>query len=84
MNDVLTELGDLQFSPPKWIELGLGLGLNQNTLDIIKYNYRGDAEECLRESLAKWLRGADMVNQSRGATWIALANALKRIGQGSM
>ncbi|XP_019855439.1 PREDICTED: uncharacterized protein LOC109584221 [Amphimedon queenslandica] len=64
-----------------WEGLGLELGLyKQPTLSNIQHSYtKGEAP--LRECLTAWLQRTDAVNESGGATYASLANALDTIGQ---
>ena len=68
-------LKDGHFQITKWIDLGLYLGLFYSDLKTIETNYPRDAEQCLRECLAKWL--TDDIE----ATWDKLAIAVGEVGE---
>ena len=40
----------------KWCDLGLALGLDNDTLDAIDIKYRGAVQDCLRQMIAKRLQ----------------------------
>ena len=70
LNEVLTELaGNLVI----WRSLGGGLGLNNGSLEVISYNKRDKAQECMRETIVLWLHG-----NGHRATWQTLIDALKQ------
>ena len=71
-------LKDGHFQTVKWFDLGLYLGLIHDDLKIIEHNYPRDAERCLRECLAKWLK--DDIE----ATWDKLAIAGGQVGDTSV
>ncbi|XP_019854920.1 PREDICTED: uncharacterized protein LOC100638688 [Amphimedon queenslandica] len=54
--EVKQVLKDGNFQTIKWFDLGLYLGLSFNDLKTIEHNYPRDAEQCLTECLAKWLK----------------------------
>ena len=56
----------------KWYDCGLALGVLPHTLDAIKVNQRDDCDDCYRETLKEWLKGANPL-----PTWSALCKALK-------
>ena len=56
----------------KWYDFGLALGVPCDTLDAVKKSNQGDCDDCFRESLKEWLKGAEPP-----PTWSALCNALK-------
>ena len=56
---------------PRWMELGLSLGLEQSVLDALESNYPRDVNRCLTETLARWLQ---QVRTAR--SWRAITNAL--------
>ena len=70
-----------KFTPRKWIELGLTLGLLQPTIDVIDTNHQCDVSRCLQECLTKWLYRADDVDSVGPPTWESLANGLHRINE---
>ena len=69
------------FPVERWPELGLKLGLLQNTLDAIEKNHSGDSVHCLTECLSQWLCRADNVDSRGGATWDSLSDALRFINE---
>ena len=79
---VIKELTSTQhLSCAVWYDLGLQLGLYDNTLRDIKANYK-DVAECFRECIAAWLRGEDKVRKAGdGPNWLSLVPALKAIGE---
>uniref|UniRef100_A0A1X7TPL0 Death domain-containing protein n=1 Tax=Amphimedon queenslandica TaxID=400682 RepID=A0A1X7TPL0_AMPQE len=54
--EVKQVLKDSNFQTIKWFDLGLHLGLSYDDLKTIEHNYPRDAEQCLTECLAKWLK----------------------------
>ena len=76
--EILRVLRNGHFQTTKWIDLGLYLGLFYNDLKTIETNYPRDAEQCLRECLAKWL--TDDIE----ATWDKLAIAAGEVGDTSV
>ena len=68
------------FCATEWFELGLKLGLYNNTLKVIEANDR-EVKICLRSCLAKWLERADDVDEKGGASWTTLTNALEATNQ---
>ena len=65
---------------PKWMDLGLALGLDKSVLELIKSNYRY-VSRCLTETLAEWLQ---QVRTAR--SWRAIAHSLivPSISEGSL
>ena len=57
----------------KWYDLGLELGVEKVTLDIIRTNYHDETETCFREMLSEWLNMIDP-----RPSWEALIAALKQ------
>ena len=57
----------------KWYDLGLELGIEDVTLDIIESNCHGDVETCFRKMLSEWLK---MINPR--PSWEGLIAALKK------
>ena len=53
----------------KWFNLGLRLGIEEETLTMLKRNYP-NGDDCFREMLSKWLRTVN-------PTWEKLLVALK-------
>ena len=84
LNTDIEDLGDilpkLKLAPKgKWQEFGLGLGLLQTTIEIIKADEKG-VESCFRECLVRWLRREDKVDEKGLPTWLRLAEVLEEIG----
>ncbi|XP_019861886.1 PREDICTED: uncharacterized protein LOC109590401 [Amphimedon queenslandica] len=73
---VLSVLSQAMFGPVHWIDLGLSLGLHMPSLDEIRTT-RGDATDCLKQTLQKWLEGRDNVT---GTTWDNLIKAVRNTG----
>ncbi|XP_019859060.1 PREDICTED: uncharacterized protein LOC109587263 [Amphimedon queenslandica] len=74
---IVQVLKDSSFQTIKWFDLGLYLGLTYNNLKMIEIMYPRDAEQCLRECLAKWLTDIE-------ATWDKLAIAVSEVGETSV
>ena len=70
-----------KFTPIRWNDLGLALGLLQPTLDIIEANNERDVSGCLKKCLTKWLKRADNVDSVGPPTWDTLANGLYKINE---
>ena len=85
LRDVINELTSTQHLPcAVWYDLGLQLGLYDNTLKDIKANYEGVAE-CFRECMSAWLRGEDKVRETGdGPSWLSLVSALKTLEKNSI
>ena len=64
------------FDDSKWLVLGQQLSLCPDTLKAIEDDYPDDRRR-LRETLVKWLEGADRVSPS----WASLVQALEAIDQ---
>ena len=56
---------------PRWMDLGVSLGLDSPTIELIHSNHPKDASRCLTEMLAKWLQ---QVRTAR--SWRAITLAL--------
>ena len=69
MNDLGRVYEAVYPARPKWYDIGLQLRVPVDTLDCIE-GERGDDGDHLRNVLKKWLKEG-------GATWGALADALK-------
>ena len=80
LDNILTLLEKSTFCATEWFELGLKLGLYNNTLKVIEANDR-EVKSCLRSCLAKWLERADDVDEKGGASWTTLTNALEATNQ---
>ena len=74
LKDVRSSLQEGKFCDSKWLDLGDQLGLHHNTLKTIEDDYPGVSRR-LRETLVKWLAGADGVSPS----WGSLVQALEAI-----
>ena len=81
MKDILEILKYNKFTPRRWTELGLTLGLSQPTLDVIEADNERDVSRCLNKCLTKWLNRADNVDSVGPPTWDTLANGLYRINE---
>uniref|UniRef100_A0A1X7SZP3 Death domain-containing protein n=1 Tax=Amphimedon queenslandica TaxID=400682 RepID=A0A1X7SZP3_AMPQE len=81
LDDILTDLKDGHYYSSDWKELGLKLGLYDNTLSAISAS-SSEIEECLRECIVKWLQRADSVDDKGGATRTTLVNALEQCDSG--
>ena len=55
---------------PKWFNLGLELGIDQDTLRMFKRQYP-DEDDCFREMLSEWLKSVE-------PSWEELLAALSR------
>ena len=58
---------------PQWYDLGLELGVEEATLNIIKSDSSNKTETCFREMLSTWLKMIDPQ-----PSWEGLIAALKR------
>uniref|UniRef100_A0A1X7TBW5 Death domain-containing protein n=1 Tax=Amphimedon queenslandica TaxID=400682 RepID=A0A1X7TBW5_AMPQE len=76
LKDVRSSLQESNFFESKWLDLSDQLGLLPDTSDFIETNY-SDVSRRLRETLIKWLDGADDASPS----WGSLVKALEAIGQ---
>ena len=84
LSDVIKELTSTQhLSCAVWYDLGLQLGLYDNTLKDIKANYE-DVTERFRECMSAWLRGEDNVKNKDGPSWLSLVSALKTLEKNSI
>ena len=72
LSKIVNALEESNFSKAKWFSLGLKLDVLHNDLETIEMNYPRDAQRCLTECLAKWLK-------SGKATYTGLVNALKNM-----
>lgn len=75
LRDVCSSLKESKFFKSKWLDLGDQLGLLPDTLDAIEANHSADVSRRLRETLVKWLAGADNASPS----WASLVKALEDI-----
>ena len=78
--DVLDLLKRCGFPQTRWHELGLRLGLHKDTLDAIRKD-NDTTNDCLIETLSKWLSRADNVDSKGGATFDSLSDALKSMNE---
>lgn len=62
----------------QWFRLGLGLGIDRDTLAVIERNRRLDASGALIDVLKAWLRVCE------NPTWVAVVSALRGIGEGNL
>lgn len=58
----------------KWEDIGLLLGIESGTLDIIKSEQRENSKDCLREMLKVWNKGIDPP-----PTWSAIIEAVEKV-----
>lgn len=79
LSEVLLLLRRSHFSG-RWQNLGLMLGLSINTIQQIQTNNRSNAERCLTESLAAWLRSVDGAS-TKGVNYGSLVTALEEMGE---
>ena len=82
LDDILTDLKEGYYYSSNWKELGLKLGLYDNTLSAIESSSSSDVDDCLRKCIAKWLQRADFVDDKGMPTWSTLVNALEQCGSG--
>ena len=66
MFSVYREVLDLA---PKWMDVGLMLGVRHSYLKEIRIAYRESPRECLKEALEQWLKQAYDVNKNGLPTW---------------
>ena len=74
----LKELSDALDSIVDWYLLGVKLELEDNELNTIGRNHRGDNERCKHEVLSRWLRSAKYL------TWNAVVDALYLMGENNV
>lgn len=76
------KLQNANFDNTMWRVLGLELGLQQGTLNVIENNHPRDTDRCHVECLTKWLQRADDVDKCHGVpTYKSLAAALDKINR---
>ena len=69
LKDLMEIVGvDLQ---AEWESVGLGLGLEQSTLDTIRKDCSGDSSACMRRVFAKWGNG-----QTSQYSWKTIAEVV--------
>ncbi len=61
-----------------WYELGLELGVDEYTLNVIDKDNRGDNRAQLRQMFQEWLRGTER------PTWEAVVQALTAIRESTL
>ena len=76
---VIEVLKDARFGNTEWRDLGLLLGLDNNTLNAISVNKRGHVNNCFTECLVKWLKRVDDVDKVGKPSWSTLADALNKM-----
>ena len=77
---VISTLVSNDFPVDKWKELGLKLHIIQPLLDVIGADYPHDAETCLIECIAHWLRWNYDVDEYGIPSLEKLAAAVKDMG----
>ena len=69
------------FNKKKWKDLGEELGLDEEVLETVSADHKGEGiEECFREMLKHWLRKNYDDADSNPPTWNNLADAVKEAG----
>ena len=63
---------------PKWMNLGLSLGLDQPVLDALESNYPRDVDRCLTETLARWLQQVRTARSWRAITYSLIVSPINR------
>lgn len=71
IKDLARIQADLWDARSKWFNLGLQLGVAIEVLEVIKEKNLKNADDCLTELLAYWLR------QAKSPTWNAIVSALR-------
>ena len=74
--DIIEALDEGGFASSDWYTLGIQLRIKNNDLKTIESDYHDKATRCLNECLIKWLKTGK-------ATYIRLAEALKKMGEGT-
>ena len=64
---------------PKWMDLGLSLGLDQLVLDSLESTYPRDVNRCLTETLARWLQQVRAARSWRAITLALIVPSINRI-----
>lgn len=78
LGDIIDALRRHKFQSTKWKQLGLGLGLNINTLEVVEAD-NNRTDEYLCAMFSAWLR-LDYDYEGKGMpSWDKLAYALKNI-----
>ena len=76
------KLNIAKFDNTEWKALGLALGLQMRTLNVIEKDHPNNTNGCHDECLTKWLQRADDVDTHHGVpTYSSLADALDKINQ---
>ena len=60
---------------PRWCDLGLFLGVDENTLKFIEKDTYGDSQTGLRRMFQKWLSGCEQ------PSWDNVICALQKMGE---
>jgi len=60
----------------KWEKIGTGLGLSTTTLQQIKDERQGRADQCLYAVINAWLHGRDRA-RTKGVSWRSLVRTLQ-------
>ena len=61
-----------------WRQLGKHLNIDQNSMDILQYNYPNDCKECCSRLLDAWLQE----NTQKDTTWEILIKAIDKLPTG--
>ena len=69
LHDIYTKLKPVG---SKWLDFGLSLGLDHDSLSALESKYRGDPEICLREMLAARLKSGGPL------TWSDVCSCLRK------
>lgn len=69
LQNIQSLLWDVRF---KWHNIGLALGIDPSTLEVVKRSNLHVVDDCFSQMLLKWLRRGDCV-----PCWKALAEALR-------
>ena len=78
--NVKIKLNNAKFDNTEWKALGLALGLQIGTLNVIEKDHPNNTNGCHDECLSKWLQRADDVDKCHGVpTYSSLADALDKI-----
>ena len=85
LDEVTIVMSKAHYSNAYWEELGLHLGLLEPRLREIEMEGQGgrDTAQCMRLVLTDWLQQKYNVNARGVPTWNALADAMRKPGNGS-
>ena len=64
---------------PRWMDLGLSLGLDQHVLESLESNYPRDVNRCLTETLARWLQQVRTARSWRAITAALISPSINRV-----